>query len=102
MIHPGAGGRDTVRSLFLVDRADRVRLALAYPPCTGRSFAEVLRVMDSLRLADEYGVATPAGWTKGDDVLIPIEVSGAEARARFPKGVVTTRPYMRVTPDPES
>lgn len=102
MIHPGAEGWDTVRSLFLIDPRDRVRLMLVYPPSTGRSFEEVLRVLDSLRLADEHGVATPAGWRKGDDVLIPIEISSEEARTRFPKGFEVRRPYLRFTPDPES
>lgn len=102
MLHPRAEGWDTVRSLFLIDPRDHVRFMLAYPPSTGRSFEEVLRVIDSLRRADEHGVSTPAGWRRGDDVLIPIEVSSEEARDRFPRGFEVTRPYLRTTPDPES
>ena len=66
MIHPGCG-RDAVRSTFIVDPADRVRLLLAYPACTGRDFVELLRVLDSLQLADRCGIATPAGWQSGQD-----------------------------------
>jgi thioredoxin-dependent peroxiredoxin len=65
------GGRTMVRSVFVIDPNDRVRLMLAYPACTGRNFAELLRAIDSLQLADARGVATPEGWHPGQDVVDP-------------------------------
>jgi alkyl hydroperoxide reductase subunit AhpC len=100
MIHP-ACGRDAARSTFVIDGDHRVRLEATYPACTGRDFAEVLRVIDSLRLADRCGVATPAGWHPGDDVVIPVDMTTPEAERRFPKGITTTAPYLRTTPSPE-
>jgi alkyl hydroperoxide reductase subunit AhpC len=100
MIHPG-GGRYAVRSAFLIGREDYVQLMLAYPACTGRDFTELLRVLDSLQLADEYGIATPEGWHAGEDVVIPPDMSSDEAGERFPKGIEARRPYLRVTPQPD-
>lgn len=99
MIHP-PDARHAVRSAYVIDREDRVRLMLAYPACTGRSFAELLRVIDSLQLADEHGIATPADWQAGQDVVIPSEISTDEAKRRFPRGIEAKTPYLRLTPDP--
>jgi alkyl hydroperoxide reductase subunit AhpC len=99
MIHP-ACGRDAARSTFIVDPSHRVRLAQVYPPCTGRDFREVLRVIDSLQLADRCGIATPAGWQPGQDVIIPLEISNEEAKGRFPKGITERTRSLRTTPQP--
>lgn len=100
MVHHGCGPQ-AVRTAYVIGPDDRVEAMLAYPASTGRSFEELLRVIDSLRLARERGVATPEGWRPGADVVIPPEMSTAEAEARFPKGVKATRPYLRVTPEPD-
>jgi alkyl hydroperoxide reductase subunit AhpC len=101
MIHPSSG-RSAVRVAVLIDPDDRVRLMLAYPACTGRDFGELLRVLDSLQLADRYGVATPAGWRSGQDVIVPLDISASEAEERFPKGLEAKTPYLRMTPQPSS
>jgi alkyl hydroperoxide reductase subunit AhpC len=100
MVHP-ACGPDAVRSAYVIGPDDRVEAMLAYPGCTGRDFRELLRVIDSLRIAKTRGVATPEGWRSGDDVVVPPGMSTEEARALFPKGIEAKRPYLRVTPDPE-
>jgi alkyl hydroperoxide reductase subunit AhpC len=69
MVDPTSGSGRTARSVFVIDPDDRVRLTLAYPACTGRSFDELLRVIDALQLADAEGVATPEGWRPGEDVV---------------------------------
>jgi alkyl hydroperoxide reductase subunit AhpC len=71
IIDSSAGGGKMARSVFVIDPNDHVRLMLAYPACTGRNFAELLRVFDSLQLADARGVATPEGWQSGQDVVDP-------------------------------
>ncbi|MDC6132923.1 peroxiredoxin, partial [Burkholderia gladioli] len=58
MIHPNANETLTVRSLFVIDPNKKVRLTITYPASTGRNFDEVLRVIDSLQLTDNYKVAT--------------------------------------------
>jgi alkyl hydroperoxide reductase subunit AhpC len=100
MIQP-ISSLDAVRTTFVIDPQDRVRLMAAYPACTGRDFTEVVRVIESLQLADRHGVATPAGWQPGQDVVIPTDMSTAEAERRFPKGIETKRPYLRTTPEPD-
>jgi alkyl hydroperoxide reductase subunit AhpC len=100
MIHPNANDTLTVRSVFIIDGANKVRLILTYPASTGRNFDELLRVIDSLQLTDGYKVATPANWKDGEDVIVAPALSDDEATEKFPKGFTTLKPYLRVTPQP--
>jgi len=100
MIHPNANAKLTVRSVFVIDPQKKLRLTITYPPSTGRNFDEILRVIDSLQLTDNYGVATPVDWKDGDDVVVVPSISTDEARQKFPKGVTEIKPYLRLTPQP--
>jgi len=102
MIHPNSatGNTLTVRSVFVIDNNKKLRLTLTYPASTGRNFDELLRVIDSLQLTDNYGVATPANWTDGADVVIVPSISNEEATQKFPKGFKVVKPYLRMTPQP--
>ncbi|WP_026261606.1 peroxiredoxin [Kiloniella laminariae] len=100
MIHPNANDTLTVRSVFIIDPNKKVRLIITYPASTGRNFDEILRVIDSLQLTENYKVATPVNWKDGEDVIIVPALSDAEAKDRFPKGWVAHKPYLRVTPQP--
>ncbi len=100
MIHPNASDTFTVRSVFIISPDNKVKLTLTYPPSTGRSFQELLRVLDSLQLTAGYSVATPSDWAFGEDVIVVPAVSDEEARKRFPKGFTAKKPYLRVTPQP--
>jgi thioredoxin-dependent peroxiredoxin len=101
MIHPNANATLTVRSLFVIDPAKKIRLMITYPASTGRNFDEVLRVIDSLQLTDGHKVATPGNWRQGDDVVIvPSLQDPDEIAQRFPKGYRALRPYLRMTPQP--
>ena len=100
MIHPNASDTTTVRSVYVIDPNKKVRLTITYPASTGRNFNEILRVLDSLQLTDNYSVSTPVNWADGDDVIISPALSDDEAQARFPKGFTTLKPYLRVTPQP--
>jgi alkyl hydroperoxide reductase subunit AhpC len=73
---------------------------ITYPASTGRDFNEILRVIDSLQLTDNYKVATPANWKQGGDCVIVTSVSNEDAQKRFPKGWKELRPYLRMTPQP--
>jgi alkyl hydroperoxide reductase subunit AhpC len=95
MIHPKALDTLTVRSLFVIAPDKTIRLMITYPASTGRDFDEILRVMDSLQLTEEFKVATPVNWHHGDDVIISPSVTDAEAKKRFPEGWDAKKPYLR-------
>ncbi len=100
MIHPNADDTLTVRSVFVIGPDKKVKLTLTYPASTGRNFSELLRVIDSLKLTADHQVATPVNWKDGDDCIVVPALSDQEARAKFPKGFKTIKPYLRVTPQP--
>lgn len=101
MIHAEANDTMTVRSVFFIDANKKIRAIITYPASTGRNFAEILRVIDSMQLTDEYKVATPADWKDGDDVVIvPALQDPEELKKRFPKGYEAVRPWLRMTPQP--
>lgn len=100
MIHPNANAKVTVRTVFVIDPNKKLRLTLTYPPSTGRNFEEILRVIDSLQLTDNYGVATPVNWKDGEDVVVVPSISTEEAKQKFPKGLTEVKPYLRMTPQP--
>ena len=100
MINPGITEKNTVRSVFIIDPHKNVKLTLTYPPSTGRNFAEILRVIDSLQLTAYHSVATPADWNDGEDVVILPSVSNEDIPAKFPKGHKEIKPYLRMTPQP--
>ena len=64
-----ANDNATVRTVFIVGPDKKIKLQLAYPMSTGRNFAEILRVLDSLQLTAKHRVSTPADWKPGDDVI---------------------------------
>jgi len=101
MVHPEADPSVTVRSVFVIDPNKKIRLILTYPPSTGRNFQEILRVVDSLQLTDNHKVATPVNWQDGDDVIIVPSLSDEDAKARFPAGFKTLKPYLRVVKQPK-
>ncbi|MDJ0724933.1 MAG: peroxiredoxin [Prochloraceae cyanobacterium] len=101
MIHPNSLATLTVRSVFIIDPAKKLRLTLTYPASTGRNFAEILRVIDSLQLTDNYQVATPVNWKDGEDcVIVPSIKDPAELKQKFPKGYTEVKSYLRMTPQP--
>jgi len=100
MIHPNANDTMTVRSVFIIGADKKVKLIITYPASTGRNFDEILRVIDSLQLTANFSVATPVNWKDGEDVIITTAVSDEDAKAKFPKGWKTLKPYLRVTPQP--
>jgi alkyl hydroperoxide reductase subunit AhpC len=101
MIHPNASDTFTVRSVFVIGPDKKLKLTLTYPASTGRNFDELLRVIDSLQLTAKHKVATPSDWKQGEDVIIVPSVSDADAKALFPKGWKTLKPYLRVVPQPK-
>ena len=89
----------TVRVVFIVAPDKTLKLSMTYPMNVGRNFAEVLRALDALQLANGKGVATPANWQVGQDVIIPATLSDADAEAKF-GAFETVLPYLRKTKAP--
>lgn len=99
MVHPAHDEVYTVRTVFVIDPKKKVRLMIVYPQTTGRNFNEILRVIDSMQLTDQYKVATPANWQQGEDVIITAAVSNEDAIKRF-GAFDTILPYLRKTRQP--
>lgn len=87
----------TVRSVFIIGPDKQLKLSMTYPMTVGRNFAEILRALDALQTTVKYGVATPADWTVGQDVIIPPSVSNEDAKQKYGE-YETVLPYLRKTP----
>ena len=99
MIHPGEGDTSSVRSVFLIDGNNKVRLTLTYPKSVGRNFDEILRALDGLQLTDSGPFSTPADWRVGQKVIVAPTVSTEDARERF-ADVDEVKPYLRFAAAP--
>jgi len=93
--NPTPADSQTVRTVFIIDPSKKLRLSMTYPMNVGRNFAEVLRALDGLQTADRETVATPANWTPGGDVVVPLSVSDEDAIAKY--GSIDKKlPYLRM------
>jgi alkyl hydroperoxide reductase subunit AhpC len=99
MIHPGEGDTSTVRSVFIIDPKDKVRLTLTYPKSVGRNFNEILRVIDALQVTDANPVSTPVDWTPGQRIIVAPTISTEDAKAKF-EDVEEVKPYLRFAKQP--
>ena len=86
----------TVRSVFIIGPDKQLKLSMTYPMTVGRNFAEILRALDGLQTSIGKGVATPANWVPGEDVIIPPTVSNEDAKAKFGE-FDAVLPYLRKT-----
>ena len=100
MIHPGAGDTSTVRSVFIVDPDNKLRLMLTYPKSVGRNFDEIVRVIDALQATDKNPIATPADWKPGERVIVGMGVSTDDAKKQF-ANVEELTPYLRFADAPK-
>lgn len=87
MVHEASAVTATVRCVFFIDPKRNLRAMIYYPLNVGRNFEEILRVVDALQTVDANGVACPANWRPGDDVIVPAPMtkSGAEQRVNDPE-----------------
>ena len=84
----------TVRSVYIVGPDKKLKLSMTYPMTVGRNFSEILRALDALQTSAAENVATPANWSVGDDIVVPVAVSDADAIAKY--GAIETKlPYLR-------
>ena len=74
---------EAVRAVFFIDPKGKIRTIIYYPLSLGRNFDEIYRVLIALQTADSFGVATPADWRPGDDVIIGPAGSCGSAKDRM-------------------
>lgn len=82
MVQPGASTTQAVRAVFIIDDKVRVRAILYYPMSCGRNMQEIKRMIIAMQKADKEGIATPANWQPGEDVIIPPPGSCGAAKDR--------------------
>jgi peroxiredoxin (alkyl hydroperoxide reductase subunit C) len=83
MIQPNEATTKAVRAVFFIDPNGIVRAMIYYPLSLGRNFDEIYRALIAMQTADEFGVATPADWRPGDDVIIGPAGSCGTAKERM-------------------
>ncbi len=83
MIQPNQSNTQAVRAVFIIDPESKIRTILYYPLSTGRNFDEIKRIILALQKADKEGVATPADWRPGDDLIVPPAGSCGTAKDRM-------------------
>lgn len=83
MIQPAQSTTQAVRAVFFVDPMGIIRTIIYYPLSLGRNFDELKRVLVALQAADAFGVAMPADWRPGDDVIVPTAGSCGTAQSRM-------------------
>jgi peroxiredoxin (alkyl hydroperoxide reductase subunit C) len=82
MVHEPMAVTATVRCVYFIDPEMKLRAMVYYPLTTGRNIDEIVRVIDALQTADKHGVATPANWKPGEEVIVPPPVTQQAAEAR--------------------
>lgn len=83
MIQPNESNTRAVRAVFFIDPSDIIRAIIYYPMALGRNFDEIKRVLIGLQTADNFGVALPANWQPGDDVIAPTPNSCTTVKERM-------------------
>jgi len=83
MIQPGEDTTKAVRAVFFIDPKGIIRTILYYPLSIGRNFDEIYRILQALKTADAFNVATPADWRPGDDLIVGPAGSCGTARNRM-------------------
>ena len=82
MVQPNASTTQAVRAVFVIDPDAKVQAIIYYPLANGRNMDEIKRLILALQKSAKDGVATPANWQPGDDVIIPPPGSCGAAKER--------------------
>lgn len=78
------GESDTaaVRAVFFIDPKGIMITILYYPSSLGRNFEEIKRIIIGLQKVDAEGVALPANWQPGKDMIVPPPATTEAAEER--------------------
>ncbi len=82
MLQPAASTTQAVRAVFVIDPLGKIRAILYYPLSAGRNIEEIQRLLIALQTSDAHGVATPANWQPGEEVILPPPGSCGAAQER--------------------
>jgi len=109
MIDPeeiGPSGLPLPARALVVLLGTTVKLTILYPATTGRNFDEVFRILTSLQLTANNGLATPVNWTYGERVIVGPPVKTEDAKAKFSgfqqEELPSGKPYLRSVDCPEA
>lgn len=95
----GPGGIPLPARALVILLGKVVKLTILYPATTGRNFEEVLRILTSLQLTANNGLATPVNWTYGERVIVGPPVKTEDAKAKFTgfqqENLPSGKPYLR-------
>ncbi|MFD0797280.1 peroxiredoxin [Maribacter chungangensis] len=83
MLQPNESETAAVRAVFFIDPTKKIRLIMYYPLNVGRNMDEILRALEALQISDEFKVAMPLDWKKGDQVIVPPPKTLAEMDERL-------------------
>jgi peroxiredoxin (alkyl hydroperoxide reductase subunit C) len=86
MLHPAQSSTAAVRAVFFIDPEFKLRALIYYPLSNGRNMQEILRVIDAFQTSDKHGVATPANWHPGEEVIVPPPKTKEQAEKRLQEG----------------
>jgi len=90
---------------LVICQGTTVKLTILYPATTGRNFDEVARVLTSLQLTANNGLATPVNWAYGDRVIVGPAVPTEVAQEKFEEfqmeDMPSGKPYLRSVKCPE-
>ena len=98
--NPTPNDTQTVRAVYIIGPDKKLKLSMTYPMNVGRNFAEIMRALDALQTANGKGVATPADWTVGQDVIIPLALDDEAAKEKFGE-FKAVLPYLRYAKVPK-
>ena len=83
MLHPGESATAAVRAVFVIDPKQMLRAVIYYPLNVGRNMNEIVRLVTALQTTEKEGVATPADWHPGDQVIVPPPLTQEAAEKRM-------------------
>jgi alkyl hydroperoxide reductase subunit AhpC len=89
----------TVRTVYIIGPDKKIKAMLIYPMSSGRNFAEILRLLDSVQLTARHPVATPVNWNQGEEVIVAPSLADDAAKEKF-GSFKTVKPYLRTIPQP--
>jgi alkyl hydroperoxide reductase subunit AhpC len=94
-----AAANATVRTVYIIGPDKKIKAMLIYPMSSGRNFAEILRLLDSIQLTARHPIATPVNWNQGEEVIVAPSLADDAAKERF-GSFKTVKPYLRTIPQP--
>ncbi|MCL2862640.1 MAG: peroxiredoxin [Methanimicrococcus sp.] len=82
MLQPNASDTKAIRAVFIINPESVIKAILYYPLSAGRNMQEIKRLLLALQLNAKEGVATPANWQPGDDVILGAPETFKDAKTR--------------------